>query len=551
LSIDKIIRKNTGSHYTPTSLSDFVATQILDDYQKRNRNKASLKIVDPAVGDGELLNSIVKICKERGFNKISVTGFDINIDAVEEARNLLAQYSYDTEISIRHEDFLDWVIVNKRNDLFSEFNQDCFDIVIANPPYVRTQVMGSEKSSLLTKEFGLSGRVDLYHAFLVAIERILKPEGVVGIIVSNRFLTTKSGESVRSHLTENFNISHIWDFGDTRLFKAAVLPAVLLMNKLSDTQKTITNFTSIYLNQATTVEPNDIFTALENNTPNDLFKITRGTLGECLDPKEVWFISNEESDTWLEKVNRNTKYLFSDLGKVRVGVKTTADKVFIVDREYNFPDGNPETLRPLTTHHIAKRYKAKKPIKNIVYTHHNQDGRKKVIDLSAYPKTKSYLDSHFDTLDKRTYIKESNRKWYEIWVPHNPSDWEKPKLVFRDISEKPIFWLEDGGNIVNGDCYWLMPFNDQSDDLLWLALAVANSQFIEEFYDRKFNNKLYSGRRRFITQYVEKFPLPDPSSSTASEIIDLVKILHSDPDSEKLEQYEVKMSQLVYKAFGF
>jgi hypothetical protein len=96
-----------------------------------------------------------------------------------------------------------------------------------------------------------------------------------------------------------------------------------------------------------------------------------------------------------------------------------------------------------------------------------------------------------------------------------------------------------------------MPFNDQSDDLLWLALAVANSQFIEEFYDRKFNNKLYSGRRRFITQYVEKFPLPDPSSSTASEIIDLVKILHSDPDSEKLEQYEVKMSQLVYKAFGF
>ena len=77
-----------------------------------------------------------------------------------------------------------------------------------------------------------------------------------------------------------------------------------------------------------------------------------------------------------------------------------------------------------------------------------------------------------------------------------------PKLVFRDISEQPTFWLDFEGSVVNGDCYWLTPESQGSDDRLWLAAAVANSTFIESFYDHRFNNKLYAGRRRFITQYV-------------------------------------------------
>ena len=41
-----------------------------------------------------------------------------------------------------------------------------------------------------------------------------------------------------------------------------------------------------------------------------------------------------------------------------------------------------------------------------------------------------------------------------------------------------------------------------------LILAVANSSFAVEFYDAVCGNRLYSGRRRFITQYVKRFPLP-------------------------------------------
>ena len=56
-----------------------------------------------------------------------------------------------------------------------------------------------------------------------------------------------------------------------------------------------------------------------------------------------------------------------------------------------------------------------------------------------------------------------------------------------------------------------------------MALAVANSSFIEKLYDAKFNTKLYSGKRRYQTQYVEQFPIPYIDSDEAMQAIALVK----------------------------
>ena len=66
-------------------------------------------------------------------------------------------------------------------------------MVIANPPYVRTQVMGAKKAQALARQFGLTGRVDLSYAFAMGMTAVLKPNGVLGLLTSNRFLTIKSG----------------------------------------------------------------------------------------------------------------------------------------------------------------------------------------------------------------------------------------------------------------------------------------------------------------------------------------------------------------------
>ncbi len=113
-----------------------------------------------------------------------------------------------------------------------------------------------------------------------------------------------------------------------------------------------------------------------------------------------------------------------------------------------------------------------------------------------------------------------------------------------------VFWIDTDGGIVNGECYWLRCENSNEQDLLWLALAIANSTFIEAFYDHRFNNKLYAGRRRFITQYVELFPLPDPNRSEAKAIVELVKNIYARLPSAEIEGLTSDLDERVWRVFG-
>ena len=153
-------------------------------------------------------------------------------------------------------------------------------------------------------------------------------------------------------------------------------------------------------------------------------------------------------------------------------------------------------------------------------------------------------------MQARTYVVEGGRQWYEIWVPQDPGAWNIPKLVFRDITAQPTFWLDLDSTIVNGDCYWLCPENRDSEELLWLAAAVANSTFIERFYDHRFNNKLYAGRRRFMTQYVELFPLPNPKTDLSREITSLAKAAFEVAGRPESQDVERNLDKLVWQAFG-
>jgi hypothetical protein len=210
----------------------------------------------------------------------------------------------------------------------------------------------------------------------------------------------------------------------------------------------------------------------------------------------------------------------------------------------------PELLRPLTTHHIARRFRAEQAQMRwqILYPHESVQGERRAAALEHYPRSGAYLEQHRSTLASREYVLEAGRKWYEIWVPQDPAAWDKPKLVFRDIAEEPTFWIDTEGTIVNGDCYWLICDDPAQTDLLWLAVAVANSTFITTFYDCQFNNKLYAGRRRFITQYVEKFPLPDPLGELGKAIIHFAKKIYEHTPSAQADAMQKELDAMVWMA---
>lgn len=560
--------KASGATYTPPDFADFVAKQIVRDAVLPKRGK--VRILDPAVGDGALLEALIKNLPETLYKRLEVFGYDTDEAAISAATSRLQREFPEVSISLVERDFLDHVLSHHREgDLFSteEPKQSLFHLVIANPPYVRTQIMGAEQAQSLAQSFGLTGRVDLYYPFLLGISRVLEKDGVTGIITSNRFMTTKSGQAVRQQLLSRFHILHAWDLGDTKLFSAAVLPAVLIARNTDSPQHQSPDqisFSTIYETQD---EPQadaiSVLSSLEHGDDTTVavpdgrrFKVRHGTLDNGQDPEGIWRVSTKSTDKWLSVVEENTWDTFRRIGKIRVGVKSTADKVFIRNDWAELPGGRPELLRPLITRHCARQFKACTPaktkhLKEIIYPHEaTSNGRKKAVDLNLYPKSASYLEQHRATLEARTYLIKAGRAWYELWVPQDPSAWQEPKIVFPDISEKPTFWMDVEGGIVNGECYWIKCENEGENDLLWLALAVANSTFIEFFYDHRFNNKLYAGRRRFITQYVEQFPLPDPALQDSKAIIELAKLIHSSIPSSAAKQQIAELDALVWNVFG-
>ena len=556
--------KSRGATYTPRRLAQFVAEKMVDVWNEQWSGPA-VRILDPAVGDGELLLALAEeLCYRYPNLPLELCGFESNSEALGIAFERLSIRFPDASISLAPRDFIEHVVehfgTSGQMSLFTTNVSDTYDLVIANPPYVRTQVMGAWQAQSLGRQFGLAGRVDLYYAFMLAIARVIKPEAVAGMIVSNRFMTTRSGANVRRAVLDQLDVRSVWDFGDTKLFEAAVLPAVVLAcgTRMEHRDSSI-DFTSIY---ETTLpcenQANDPIDATSHSgvvgvRDGRRFIVNHGAL-ETGDKKDgVWRISNETTEAWLATVAQHTWGTFRDIGRVHVGVKTCADQVFIRSDWAQLPiESRPELLRPIMTHHAARRFKAltlAEP-KLILYPHEIHHGRRKVVDLAMYPRSAAYLGSYRDTLEGRTYLKTSNRQWFEIWVPQNPATWGLAKLVFRDIAHDPVFWIDLSGSVVNGDCYWLTPENPAELDLLWMAVAVGNSSFIQRFYDYRFQNKLYAGRRRFMTQYVEQFPLPNPSTELGRTIITSAKEIYTHVGTEESKTLEERLDRLVWEAFG-
>lgn len=108
----------------------------------------SYTILDPACGIGELLISIAN--KFNSYNKnisLKLKGFDTNIDYIISAKLNLAGFP-NYKVDIQNQDFLETDGVCKEpSNLFSNvLETEYADLIIANPPYVRTQIMGAEKA---------------------------------------------------------------------------------------------------------------------------------------------------------------------------------------------------------------------------------------------------------------------------------------------------------------------------------------------------------------------------------------------------------------------
>lgn len=563
MTVNTQLIKQTGATFTPPPLADFIADKLLSYLETKEQK---YKILDPACGEGILLSSISKKLLEKEFD-FELVGFDSNKVFLESAAQNLQSSASNSDIALHHGDFLQQIQPQKQQtSLFETTNSNHFinnsvDLIIANPPYVRTQILGAGYAQEIAKKFNLKGRVDLYYPFLLGMTYALKENGLIAVITSNRYLSTKSGASVRKFLKEHYEILEIIDLGDTKLFDAAVLPAIFIGRKKTSPSNNLPQFTKVYeeLNgyNGTLKSVNTVYEILDNekdgffSIEDKKYKKTSGIIQFVESKDATWALLSKEEDRWIGKIQEASKNTLGDFFKVRVGIKTTADKVFIRD-DWESQNNQPESslLKDLISQQNIEPWQllTDKKLK-VLYPHYVENGKKQTIDLENYPDAKLYFEEHKEQLSNRKYLIKAGRKWFEIWVTQNPALWEKPKLVFPDISPYPRFYFDESKRVVNGNCYWIVAEKAKNIDLLLLVQGIANSMLMTKYHDLMFNNKLYAGRRRYFSQFVEKYPLPDIHSESSKQIISIVKILNTSPLKEKTALVE-KLEIAVADAFG-
>jgi SAM-dependent methyltransferase len=553
-------RKATGIHYTPPELARFLAGEGLGEL-----GEPPSAILDPACGGGELLEAVWSLLPPAARSGARLIGLDTDVRAVEVCRARLRTLAGATS-SIEHADFLSGAPLSgallsgaplSGAPLSRALVPGTVDLAIANPPYVRTQTLGATAVAELVRRYGIRGRVDLYMAFAFAMAEALRPGGVMALLCSNRFLTTHAGASLRRLLRTDFSVAAVYDLGDTRPFRASVLPAVVIATRRGTARTS--RFVSVYRTGRPVSDDLPAFASVtqllasahhgDARIDGTALRVRRGVLAAGSTTDAPWTVQDEHSTEMRARLRASSHLTIGSLARIRVGIKTTADSVFIRDDWESLAHElrpEPELLHGLLTHHVAERWRAAAPQKTILYPHRDRGGRTVAVDLRAHPRATAYLATHRERLSARPYLAAAGRQWFEIWVPQRAHLWRRPKVVFPDIAETPRFFVDTDGHLVNGDCYWAATAS--VEDALLIA-AIGNSELARSFYDAQCGNRLYAGRRRFMTQYVEQFPVPDPASPAAAAIVRLARALHEGCVDRDAAEGELEV--LVRRSLGF
>lgn len=136
-------------------------------------------------------------------------------------------------------------------------------------------------------------------------------------------------------------------------------------------------------------------------------------------------------------------------------------------------------------------------------------------DLDDCPNARSYLESHRDSLEDRWCVSEGGEPWYAIDKTKSPELFERTKIVTPDIVLYNNFWLDE-----SGECYCLnttyqiLSREPVSD---WYLLGVLNSDVVQ-FYYRRIAPTYKDDFLRYISEYLEQIPIPDPETAPDDQV---------------------------------
>jgi type II restriction/modification system DNA methylase subunit YeeA len=435
-----------------------------------------------------------------------------------------------------------------------------FDIVIANPPYVRQERIKHLKPQLEKhyRDF-YNSMSDLYTYFYRKSYDILQGNGILCFISSNKWMRAKYGENLRKFLKDNTAVLKIIDFSGYRVFEQTVDTNIILFSKGKPANKHTANFVEVR---------GDIQNVVEYINQN------WQTIPQVKFSDNAWTLTDEKVLALKEKIERIGKPLKNWNVGIYYGIKTGYNEAFIIDTETrdrilaNCKDEEErkrteEIIKPvLRGRDIGKYYYKWAGLWLIYIPWHfplHNDNSISGASLKAerefqnqYSSLYNYLLQFKGGLSSRNKDETGIRyEWYALqrWASDYYPEFEKEKIVWAETADKIKMSIVPAGLYLSKTCFMLV-----GEDLKFIA-GISNSKLID-WYVRQSIHKLGEKGIYASGYYMEQLPIPPLTPQNhpiANQIVALVdQILSSKKQNPEADttHLENEIDQLVYQLYG-
>ncbi|EGM0179272.1 class I SAM-dependent DNA methyltransferase [Campylobacter coli] len=494
------------------------------------------------------------------FVSANLTLFDFDEkEATKEFANLKKEYDNIFNLESNHP--FEWRF-EFPEILDDDGNFKGFDLIIGNPPYIRQEELKELKPHLAKNYKVYKGTSDIYTYFYELGFNVLKENGILSFITSNKYTRAGYGEALREFLLKNVKVLEYTDLNGIKVFDSATVDTSILCFEKSKSKDNKFKYLAL---------SNEILKtcAYDIGLYKDFAEFSQNSLS-----KESFTFSDENTSALKAKIERIGTPLKEWQGlNIYRGILTGYNEAFIITTEKRneiLANCKDEAEKERTAKLIRKMLRGR-DIKRYSYEwaglwvifipwHFPNVEKPKTMleneqDLKEqYPSLYKHLLSHKERLSKRNKEETGIRyEWYclQRWGANYYQEFEKEKLGWQRITQEPSFILERECILLDSMAFMVA---NSKNELKYL-LGFLNSSLI--FYYFKNIGHLYSDKGFLLSnQYVEKFPIPKINSKNqkiADELINLVDEILKAKEQDKnanTQELENKINSLVYKLYN-
>ncbi|MGI7501848.1 class I SAM-dependent DNA methyltransferase [Campylobacter jejuni] len=485
------------------------------------------------------------------FVSANLTLFDFDEkEATKEFANLKKEYDNIFNLESNHP--FEWRF-EFPEILDDDGNFKGFDLIIGNPPYIRQEELKELKPHLAKNYKVYKGTSDIYTYFYELGFNVLKDNGVLSYITSNKYTRAGYGEALREFLLKNVKFLEYTDLNGIKVFDSATVDTSILCFEKSKSKDNKFKYLAL---------SNEILKTCTYDIGlyKDFAEFSQNSLS-----KESFTFSDENTSALKAKIERIGTPLKEWHGlNIYRGILTGYNEAFIITTEKrneilaNCKDEaekerTAKLIRKMLRGRDIKRYSYEWAGLWVINTHNgykNQNGEKvEAINIKHYPSLKKHFDEFYPQLEKRA---DKGLTPYNLRNCAYIEEFEKEKIVYSEIVRKPQFYLDVNLNFYAEATSFILT----GENLKYL-IAFLNNDFVAFIFKTFYaGGNLGENGFRYKKAFLEKLPIPKINSKNqklANELVNLVDEILKAKEQDKnanTQELENKINSLVYKLYN-